>query len=398
MQKRHIWNSLLAEIDRDEILVLTGSRQVGKTTTLHWLLAQIPSANKQYLDLENIQNRQLFAVTDYDNVIRELQNLGLDSSQRMYIAVDEIQLVPELPSIIKYLYDHYPIKFILSGSSSYYLKNLFSESMAGRKIIYELFPLSFGEFLQFKGENYVLPKFDETIEFSPFAYAKLHVLYEEYIEYGGLPKVVLTQNLAAKKRLLQMIFSSYINIDVKSMSDFKSEKDFVRLVELLAARIGNKVNISALANILGIHRNTVESYVTFMEQTYLIRLIKPYSQSSDVQVRSAPKLYFVDTGIANGNYDLSGGAKLENTVSHQLFLQADLTAFGRKLTYFADKHSEIDFILNERVALEIKESPIQKDLDTLARNAAKIGREHYRLIGKNQSASFNEFIWGGMIA
>ncbi|OGK37319.1 hypothetical protein A3F03_04345 [Candidatus Roizmanbacteria bacterium RIFCSPHIGHO2_12_FULL_41_11] len=397
METRDIWESLKNELDRDEVLVLTGARQVGKTTTLYWLLSQISSKNKYYFDFENVVNRDLFSVKDYDRIIMELKNLGLDTSQKMYIAIDEIQLLPELPSIVKYLHDHYNFKFLISGSSSYYLKNLFSESMAGRKVVYELYPLSFGEFLRFKKEEYLLPEFSYDREFPGFTYQKLKHLYDEYIEFGALPKVVLTDNLTDKKKQLEMIFSSYINMDVQSLSDFKSMKEFTRLIQLLASRIGNKLNISQLSKVLGISRQTVDSYVAFMEQTYLIRLIKPFSRSVDVRLRVAPKLYFVDTGIANINYDLSGGAKYENTVCHQLFLHADSHLFGRKLAYFADEISEIDFVLNGAQAFEVKETPVETDRNQLARNAGKLGISQYRLIGKEKPAVFDDFIWGGMI-
>ncbi|PIR42686.1 ATPase [candidate division WWE3 bacterium CG_4_9_14_0_2_um_filter_35_11] len=397
MFTRDIWELLRKEIEKDEVLVLTGARQVGKTTTIKWILSQIQSENKYYFDLENISNRKLFLVSDYDSLIQEFQNLGLDISQKMYIAVDEIQLLPELPSIVKYLHDHYNIKFLITGSSSYYLKNLFSESMAGRKIIYELYPLSFSEFLRFRQEDYILPKFSYSAKFSKFAYQKLGQLYQEYTEFGGLPKVVLISDLQDKKKQLEMIFSSYINLDVQILSEFRSVKEFAKLVELLAGRIGNKINVSQLSKILGITRQTIDSYLAFMEQTYLIRLIQPFSKSADVRFRMSPKLYFVDTGIANINYDLSVGAKFENTLCHQLFLHANQNVFGRKLTYFADDNSEIGFILNDDYAFEIKETPVDTDLIKLSRNAEKIKTSKYRLIGKNMPSTFDDFIWGGMI-
>jgi len=397
MFTRELWKTLKNEIEKDEILVLTGARQVGKTTTLKWLLSQIKSKNKYYFDLENISNRKLFLSQDYDSIIREFQILNIDTSEKMYIAIDEIQLLPELPSIVKYLYDHYKIKFLITGSSSYYLKNLFSESMAGRKIIYELYPLSFSEFLNFKREDYNVQKFSFDNKFSDFSYQKLRHLYNEYIEFGGLPKIVLTDDLDDKKEKLEMIFSSYINLDVQSLSDFRSVRDFAKLVELLASRIGNKINSSQLSKILGISRQTVDTYLAFMDQTYLIRLVEPFSSSVDVRIRMSPKLYFVDTGIANINYDLSAGAKFENTVCHQLFLHANRDVFGKKLSYFSDDKTEIDFILNGEYAFEVKETPIDTDFIKLSRNAEKLNISKFRLIGRNKSVTFDNFIWGGML-
>jgi len=397
METRDIWQTLKNDLEKDEVLVLTGPRQVGKTTTVSWLLSQIPSKNKYYFDFENIANRNLFDVQNYDVLIQEFQNLNLDTSQKMYIAIDEIQLLPNLPSVIKYLYDHYKIKFIITGSSSYYLKNLFSESMSGRKIVHELYPLSFGEFLRFKGEAFTFPEFSFELTFSDFAYQKLKNLYDEYIEFGGLPKVVLARDASDKKTLLQMIFSSYIQLDVQALSEFRSVRDFTKLVELVSSRIGNKVNVSNLAQILGVSRQTVDSYLAFMEQTYLIRFVKPFSKSTDVSLRIAPKLYFVDTGIANINYDLSGGVKYENTICHQLFLYANQSALGRELTYFSNEDCEIDFILNKAQAFEAKETPVETDRSRLSNNTRKLGISQYRLIGKNKPAVYDDFIWGGMI-
>ncbi|NCN82956.1 MAG: ATP-binding protein [Candidatus Pacebacteria bacterium] len=394
MQKRHIWKKLLPEISTKEILVITGPRQVGKTTTLLWLLEQIKDTNKIYLDLENLADRELFEIKDYNTVISELESRGLTTDRKMYIALDEIQLLPNLPSIVKYLYDHYNIKFFLSGSSSYYIKNRFTESMAGRKIVYEMFPLSFQEFLDFKDVEY---KIDTNIfeknSFSEPAYQKLYIHYQEFVEFGGLPQVVLTSSVGRKQQLLEEIFSSYINIDVNSMADFKSTKDLRNVIKLLATRIGNKLNISEIGNIAGLSRITVENYIEFLEQTYLISTVSVFSTSEDVKTRLQKKLYFVDTGIANINADLSSGSKFENTIRHQL-------QFLGKIQYFSDRNGEIDFILDDgskKIALEVKETPTKTDYTTLTKRAAKLRIPTISVIGRQPSANFTNFLWGGSI-
>jgi len=395
MQKRRLWSTLKKEINRDEIVVITGPRQVGKTTTLKWLLKEIQSENKAYFDLENLIDRELFEVKDYNSIINEFQNRGLKIDQKLYIALDEIQLLPNLPSVIKYLYDHYKIKFFLTGSSSYYIKNHFSESMAGRKVIYEMFPLSFQEFLDFQGVDYSLYENSPgIIKFLDSAFQKLNTYYQEYIEYGGLPKVVLTANVKRKRKLLEEIFSSYINLDVQNLADFKSIKELRQVIKLLAARIGNRLNVSEIANITGLSRTTADNYIEFLEQTYLIKTVPAYSQSVDVQARLQKKVYFIDTGIANVNADLSSGSKFENTVRHQL------SFWDGNLSYFSNRNGEIDFILDnkkEQVAFEVKETPTQRDFVTLKRRARRLGIQKYRIIGKEPSANFSDFLWGGLI-
>ena len=396
MQKRRIWEKLIKEIETDEIVVITGSRQVGKTTTLKWLLEQIPSHNKIYLDLENLSDRELFEVKNYESLISEFQRRGLMVTEKMYVGLDEIQLSPNIPSIVKYLYDHYHIKFFLTGSSSYYIRNRFSESMAGRKVIYEMFPLSFQEFIDFRGFAYSSEseEFFDIVEFSDPAYQQLKSYYQEYIEYGGLPRVVLTPEVSRKVTLLEEIFSSYINLDVQALADFKSTHDLRRVIKLLAARIGNKLNVTEIATITGLTRVTVDSYIEFLKQTYMVRTIQAYSSSPDIKTRLQEKIYFVDTGIANVNADLSSGSKFENTICHQLSL------WDGKLSYFSNRDGEIDFIVEqgkEVGAFEVKETPTQTDYVTLVRRASKLGITHCRVIGKEPSAKFSTFLWGGFI-
>lgn len=396
MQNRRIWDKLLKEVKTDEVVVITGPRQVGKTTTLRWLLDKVPSSNTLYFDLENLADRELFETKNYDALLIEFQNRGLSTKEKMYIGLDEIQLLENVPSVVKYLYDHYKIKFFLTGSSSYYIKNRFSESMAGRKMIYEMLPLSFPEFIDFKGFSYTTDSKDffEFVEFSEPAYQQLKTYYQEYIEYGGLPKVVLTPDVDRKKQLLEEIFSSYINLDVQALADFKSTTDLRRVIKLLAARVGSKLNVSEIANITGLTRVTIDSYIEFLEQTYLIRTVPAYSRSSDVQARLQKKPYFIDTGIANVNADLSSGSKFENAICHQL------SFWDGALSYFSNRDGEIDFIVDTKAdiaAFEVKETPTAVDYATLVRRAGKLGITKCRVIGREPAATFSKFLWGGLI-
>src|SRR3989344_7396932 len=124
--ERKIHKALKSHLDEKQVTILTGMRRTGKTTLVNKLLSELGSSNQVFLDFQNLSNRDIFGDRNYDNIIRTLERQGMYSKQKMYIAIDEIQLVPESASAIKYLYDHFDIKFILTGSSSYYLKNLFS--------------------------------------------------------------------------------------------------------------------------------------------------------------------------------------------------------------------------------------------------------------------------------
>jgi len=187
-------------------------------------------------------------------------------------------------------------------------------------------------------------------------------------------------------------FSSYINLDVAQLANFKSVSDLRKLVSLLAARAGSRLNVDELSKIIGLSRPTVMNHITFLEQTYLIRLLPAFSKNTSVRERIPRKVYFVDTGIANVNADISGGAKFENTVCHQL------QAYGK--TCFSNKSGEIDFVLardKNFIALEAKETPIDSHLKELRKRAAQIQAEPFAIIGRNSSAKFDRFIWGGSL-
>lgn len=391
MKKRRIWEKIQKHLHTDETIVITGSRRVGKTTTIKWCLEQIGTKNSYYFDLENVANRDLFITKNYDNLIQEFKNLGLDLESTLYIAIDEIQYVSNLPSIVKYLQDNYKIKFLLSGSSSYYLKNLFSESLSGRKIIFELYPLSFSEFLDFKNVDYQInTKLESDVTFNQQSYTRLSSYYNEYIEFGGLPQVANTDSIEQKIQLLEDIYSSYINLDVQSLSDFKSLSEFRKLVRLLASRVGSKINTSELASILGISRITVEAYIEFMIKTYLIRSVPIFSKSKDVLIRKQEKIYFIDNGILNINADLSSGAKFENAIASQL-------AYRKSLSYFETRNVEVDFIIDNAIAIEVKETPTKSDLQQLIKRVEKIDIPTCILVGKNENAGFVNYTWGGLV-
>lgn len=394
---RTIWRDIEGNLDNQEVIIITGPRRVGKTTTLKHLLEKIDSDNKLFLDLENVINRSIFEKEDYDDIITTLSLRGLDMSKRAYLALDEVQFIKNIPSVVKYLHDHYDIKFILTGSSSYYLKNHFTESLAGRKVLYELLPLSFEEYLTFLEVDINLPPFDPYIvptEINSALYDILQDHYQTYVSFGGFPPVVLAESAKDKRRILTDIYSSYINYDVKTMSDFKNITDIRNLVSLLAVRVGNRINTSELSSITGLSRVTVDAYIEFLEQTYLIRTIGVESGSTDVRARKGRKLYFVDTGIASINADLSSGQKFENTIAAQLH------TLPGNLGYFEDKDGEIDFILHSEtsgIAVEVKETPTAADLSSLSRRATKIGVDKSYLIGRHKTERFHAYAWGGEI-
>ncbi len=135
--KRTIFSELSDHLLKKQITIITGMRRTGKTTLLKQLLS-ISGKNNIYFDLDRFDHRDLFSEKNFDNIIQYLRSVGLKTDEKMFIGIDEIQILPQITSVLKYFYDNYNIKFIVTGSSSYYLKNLFTESLSGRKKVFIL--------------------------------------------------------------------------------------------------------------------------------------------------------------------------------------------------------------------------------------------------------------------
>ncbi len=394
MYKRKSFETFEAHLTKPQATVITGMRRVGKTTALRYLLEKVEHKNKLYLDLERIEYRHLFNQQSYADIERGLVQLGIDFGTPAVIALDEIQLVKNLPSVIKSLYDTYRVKFIVSGSSSFYLKNHFSESLAGRKQVFELWPLDFQEFLEFQGAWRPQAAIERMKPFLRSFYDLYRPFYESFILFGGFPEVVLTTDPKDKTAYLSDIVNAYIELDIKLLSDFEQSDSLYKLMLLLAGRAGSKLDFSKISSILGINRHKVKDYISLLEYTYFIRQIRPISKGIDKELTSQPKVYFTDTGILNYlQKGLSSGHLFENAIANQL-------AQLGKLNYFEkSKSTEIDFILDEKTAFEVKETPTPQHLNALRNNANSIGiGEGCRLIGRHVSGSgFSEYIWGGNV-
>ncbi len=379
--KRKKYGELKQLMQYDEIVVLTGMRRVGKTTLLQQLFNEVESENKVFLDMENQIDRLIFDEKDYNNIWKNLSTYGIRKNEKAYIFIDEIQLVPNLISPLKYLYDHYKIKFV-TGSSSFYLKNLFSESLSGRKFTLELFPLDFEEFLWFKKTTV-----DFESDFSKKEAARNKVTFErlknaygEYLQFGGFPQVVLADSHDKKTRYLNDIFNSYFEKDVKSLADFKNITAFRELLLLLIKRTGSRLDVSKLASALNLSRPTVYSYLSFIEQTYFISTINAYSASIDREISRSKKVYICDTGIINLFPNIDEGNIFENAVYN------NLRDYG-KINYFQNRTgSEIDFILSDKkIALEVKNKAIPQHVQRLKRLSENLDMNEYYVISKEFS-------------
>lgn len=353
--KRKLYSKIIERMEATEAIVITGMRRVGKTTLIRQVYDDLIINNKIFLDLENPINQKIFEEINYEAIKYKLEVFGIDFSKRGYIFLDEIQFVHNLPSVVKYLMDHYELKFFLTGSSSFYLKNLFSESLAGRKIIYELFPLDFEEFLELKGSRLILPK-----QINEVIYLTFIPNYKEYVEFGGFPGVIIKESIEEKRQALQEIFTAYFNKEVLNLGGFRNNQIVRDLMLLLITRVGSKIDVLKLSRQLGVTRVTVNEYLAFLEGTYFISLIPPFSTNKDVEIRSAKKVYLCDSGLVNNLGNIPFGNVFENTIYHQLRLKGEVKYYQRK------SGVEIDFIRGDE-AFEIKVKGTDYDLKKLKR-------------------------------
>ncbi len=392
MIERTIYQELEQHLHQKQVTVITGMRRVGKSTALRYLLSKVTHTNTLFLDFERIENRVLFNQPSYNDIERGLTALGLDLNRPAVLGLDEIQLVPNSPSVIKSLYDTYGLKCIVTGSSSFYLRNHFSESLAGRKQIFEMMPLDFAEFIRFRGDDVSLLKVGQQQPFLFTFYDRWRGLYEEFLRYGGFPEVVLADDSAVKINYLKDVLNSYIELDVRLLSDFSLSDTLYRLIAMLSVRVGSRIDYTKLASLVGIGRNQIKDYLHLLEYTYFIQTVRPFTGGLDKELTKQPKFYFADTGLLQVIGQVSSGQVFENAVANQL------ARLGEVQYHQRSNGSEIDFVLNRQLAFEVKETPTPADLVTVTARARAVGLTEAIVIGRNQpNSGFGQFWWGGSV-
>jgi predicted AAA+ superfamily ATPase len=388
IKPRSIYESIKPYFDSPEAIIITGMRRTGKTTFLNFIFDQVETKNKIFLDLENPLNRKYFEEENYERIKISFEVLGIDFSQKPFIFLDEIQFLKNLPSVAKYFIDHYEVKFFLTGSASFYLKNLFTESLAGRKYIFELFPLTFSEFLLFKESSLKIPKVMSEITKTNFE--AISPLYEEYILFGGFPGVVLKTSVEEKRRALEEIFSSFFQLEILQLGDFRKNEVIRDLILLMIQRIGSKIDIQKISRELGISRSTLYEYLAFLEGTFFLKTIRPFTKRKNLEIRKMPKVYLCDSGLSNHLAKLDPGVLFENTIFQNLRQKGELNYYQKK------SGIEIDFILDKKIAYEAKLIPQPSDIKKLKRISDELNLERFQIIARNYSELEN-VIYGFMI-
>ena len=370
MIKRELFYTIRPQLQHKNAIVITGMRQVGKTTLMRQLFDDF-EGKRLWFDLDNPLDQMVFESIDYDSIYRDLASRsGVENNERFLVCIDEIQNLPEITKIIKYLIDHFGVKFIVTGSSNYYLRNLFPESLSGRKFLYILPVLSFREFLFFKeriSESQITGDLEEVLKpKSKALILQRKELYPEYLEYGGFPEVVLTRDRETKRLILRNIFTSFFEKDIRVFAELKDVRELRDLILLLAVRNGNLLDITKLSSELGVNRVKMYNYLEFLESIFFLKLLPKYSKSVDRTVVGGKKVYFSDTGILNLVAKVTEGQLLETAIANQLAYYGELCFYNKR------NSAEIDFILNKEIAFEVKQKAVESDYKKLLKLAGEI--------------------------
>ncbi len=361
--KRKLLNDIREHLNQKEISLIVGPRQVGKTTLMFLLEEELREQGKEmlYLNLDREADRKYFA--SQEDLIGKIHlELG---HQKGFVFIDEIQRKEDAGLFLKGIYDSYlPYKFIVSGSGSVELKEKIHESLVGRKRIFELRPVSFEEFVNFKTDYRYE---DRLVEFFDIEAERRETLLKEYLNYGAYPRVITAEREREKREIIDEIFHSYLEKDISYLLRVEKVDALSSLVRIIASQIGQLVNYSKIATEINISVKTLKNYLWYAEKTFILQKLTPYFKNTRKEIIKAPVYYFYDIGLRNYSIGRFGnlielGPVFENFVLN--VLQEEFRLSGASIHFWRTKDkAEVDFIVKlgeEVVPIEVRYKRITK--------------------------------------
>jgi predicted AAA+ superfamily ATPase len=357
MIKRDLFEHIKSHLNKKEISLIVGPRQAGKTTLMNMVREYLAKKGGKtvYLNLDIEQDKEYFGTQA--KFIRKIE-LELGKS-RGFVFIDEIQRKENAGLFLKGIYDQeLPYKFIVSGSGSIELKEKIHESLAGRKRIFELNTLTFAEFVGFKtGYKYE----GAWTKFYALEMEKTAAFLDEYLNFGGYPRVVLEPELTEKRKLMNEIYQSYLERDIAYLLRVQKTEAFANLVRVIASQIGKLANISELSSTLGIAARTVNEYLWYLQKTYILQKVAPFCRNTRKEISKAPVFYFNDLGLRNYALGYFGTVQ-EKGFIFQNFIFNALRALSAddsmRIRFWRTKdQAEVDFIIESArtpVPVEVK--------------------------------------------
>ncbi len=385
LYKRKIVDEILKFMELDEIIVLHGARQVGKTHILLWLENFLKNKNEDvfYIDLEDSRNKKILdlGVAEFIDHLREEGHVPLPN-KKTFVFIDEIQYLANPSEFLKLAADHHKdIKLIVSGSSSFEIKSKFKDSLAGRTVNFEIYNLSFEEYLTFRNYHY-----DSGLKISEKKQAELRLMYREYVLFGGYPKVALIGQVELKEKRLQQIIDTYVKKDIRELANIDNIESLNKLLEILASQSGQLVNIKELSNTCNLSAQTIEKYLFILEQTYIIKLVRPYNKNIRSELTKTPKIFFYDSGLMQVLWLKSLQKEIIGNVFETSIFSELVKKYGRDNIYYwrtKDK-KEIDFIIKNKTAIipvEVKINFNKAGLSAIEYFSEKYKIDKYVVVG-----------------
>lgn len=365
---RILETKLKSSIKNYPIVAVIGPRQSGKTTLVKNLFQ-----NFAYQNLEAPDTR-LFAESD--------PRAFLESSYKdKGLIIDEAQKVPQLFSYLQVIVDENKnAKVILTGSQNFLIHERISQSLAGRIGILRLLPFSFSEIkYKYSCENFA-----------------------KYILNGFYPPIY-DRNISPGD-WYQNYTQTYLERDVRQLKNIFDLTNFTNFLKLCAGRIGQLLNITSLANDCGISVNTAKSWLSVLEASFVIFLLKPYHNNFNKRITKSPKLYFIDVGLASSLLGLKNtndilhyhsiGSIFENLIVSEIYKKYYNIGELPAIYYWRDKTGrEIDLILefkNKTKVVEIKAGKTINEnyfsgIDTWRKVSKDKSSEAYLIYGGNEN-------------
>ena len=364
--KRDKFEELKNHLGKKEISLIIGPRQAGKTTLMKELQNYLEQKSEKtvFLSLDFEKDRPFFA--SQDSFVKKLE-LEFGSGKGI-VFIDEIQRKENAGLFLKGLYDmQLPYKFIVSGSGSLELKEKIHESLAGRKRVFELPTVSFKEFVNFKTDYRYEGRLNN---FFAVEKEKAKFFLEEYLNFGGYPRVVLEGMFSEKLKIIDEIYRSYMEKDVLYLLKVEKLDVFSSLIKLLASQNGGLVNYSEIANTLEISVQTVKNYLKYTEKTFIVNRISPFFRNKRKEITKSPIIYFSDCGLRNyaaGEFGRVGetgrfGFLFQNFVFS--ILKEKLSFSGASIHFWrTQENAEVDFVVDfvaEVTPIEVKYKKFEK--------------------------------------
>ncbi|MFH1584376.1 MAG: ATP-binding protein [Actinomycetota bacterium] len=319
-------NEIMRNMKSKEIIFLTGLRRIGKTTILmqtinHLLANKIKPEDILFIRMDS------FNLLEYSihQLIEEYRKIHKKSvSDFFYLFLDEVASRDNFEQELKSVYDNENIKVICSSSIATLMRDK-KARLTGRTKTIEVMPLTFQEFLQFKG-----------VKINRSDKAKIESYFKDYLKIGGVPHYVLTEDRAYLNELVESI----VYKDIIAYHKISGEKAVKELFVLLCQRVGKPMSYNKLAKLLKISVDSVKRYVGYFEKAYLFYVVDRYSKSANERVTSPKKIYIGDVGIKNIITEFKDlGASYENLV----FLKIK----DKNPNYYLENSVEIDFITKD---------------------------------------------------